>query len=177
MANVCTPKRLLHRHRRLRAVDVIGLQTRIARASAGNGERSLSGIFRLEGHRDHGSLTGNSASTARPTIAVICDWPTALILAMDEGDDLSVLRQEAAIGDIHQLQHLGVVVQLHRHGIDVLRAGDQQVHSKGVALSSLNGWRIKQETRCAAGVARLPAVERLAEAYRRLTDCGLAPAG
>ena len=74
---------------------------------------------------------------------------------MDDGDDLSILREEAAIGHVDELQHLRVVVHLDRHGIHVLRAGDQQVDGKRLVLFGLDRRRIEQEIRCAGGLRLL----------------------
>ena len=68
--------------------------------------------------------------------------------------DLVILREEAAIRHVHQLQHFGIVVQLHGHGMHVLSAGNQQIHCKCVALCGLYGWRIEQEAGSAAGRVR-----------------------
>ena len=92
--------------------------------------------------------------------AVICDCPISFILAMNQRYGLAILREEAAIRNIHQLQHFRIVVQLHRHGMHVLGAGKQQIYGKGVSLDRLNGWRIKQEAGCrpaALGGAGCPA--------------------
>ena len=49
-------------------------------------------------------------------------------------------------------EHLGVVVHLDGHRIDVLGAGDQQVHRESISFDRLDGGRIKQETGRTGGV-------------------------
>ena len=134
----------MNRDRRLRAVDRDRLQARIARSASSDGQGSLSICFRLESHGDDRALPGNSSRAGRPRG---CDLRLSdgFIFAMSQGDDLAVLREEAAVRDVHQLQHFRIVVQLHRHGMHVLRAGNQQIHHKCVALRRLNGWRIEEE--------------------------------
>src|SRR5579864_277045 len=144
-------RKLLHRHRSLRPVDGDRLQPRITCSTACDGKRSLSGGPSLESYRDNGSLAGNSAGAAGPRGSDL-RLTHGFVLAMDESDNLSVLREESSIRHVHQLQHFGVIVQLNGNRIDILCAGDQQVHGKGVALFRLNLWRIEQEAGIASGI-------------------------
>src|SRR5262249_1127028 len=128
------------------------LQAGIAGPSASDRERSLAGFLRLEGDSYDGTLTGDSARAAGPRRGDL-RLPDCLVLAMHQSDDLSILRKEAAIGNIHELQQLGVIVQLYGHGIDILRARDQQVHSEGISLIRLDGRGIEKEARCSPRIA------------------------
>ena len=75
---------------------------------------------------------------------------------MDQRDSLPVLREESAVGNVHQLQDLGIVVQLHGDGINVLSAGNQQVDGEGVPFRRLYSGRVKQETgRGSRGLTRI----------------------
>src|SRR5256714_4248242 len=135
---------LLNGYRRLRPVDCDGLQARIARPSASDGQGSLAILFCQECDRDHRALAGNScrAGWTRSRNLRLAD---SFILAMRQRYDLAILREEAAIGHVHQLKHFRVIVELHRHRMYVLCAGKKQVHYKCVALGRLDGWWIKQE--------------------------------
>src|SRR5581483_6275997 len=128
---------LLHRYRGLSAVDCYCLQARIASASASDRERSLAGGLRFKRERDHTSLTGDSGGSTRPRCGDL-RLAEHFVFSVNHGDDLSILREEAPIRDIHQLQHLRVVVHLDRHGVDVLCAGDEQVHGEGLTLVYLD---------------------------------------
>src|SRR5215471_2369586 len=85
---------------------------------------------------------------------------------MNQSDDLSVLREKAAVRHIHKLQQVGVVIQLHGNGVDVLRAGDHQVHRKCVALFHLNGWRVEKKIWRGRGAGALARRDR--RPHRRL---------
>ncbi len=93
---------------------------------------------------DHGALAGDSSYAGWPRG---CDLRLSdhFILAMRQGYDLAILREEAAVRHVDQLQHLRIIVQLHRHGMHVLGAGKQQIDHECAALCRLNRWRIKQE--------------------------------
>src|SRR3954454_485609 len=94
-------------HRCLCSVYRDRLQSRIAGAPTRDGQRRLTAGLGLEGEGDDTSLTGNPACPARPGGGNL-RLTESLIFAVDHGDDLSILRQESAIGYIRELQHLGI---------------------------------------------------------------------
>ena len=53
---------------------------------------------------------------------------------MHHGDGLPVLREETSVRHIHQLQFRRIVIHLHRNRINILGAGNLQVHGKGIAF-------------------------------------------
>ena len=54
-------------------------------------------------------------------VAVICKRAGRIVVAMHQRYRLAVLRKQAPVGNIHHLQDLGVVTDLQRHGIYILR--------------------------------------------------------
>ena len=89
-------------------------------------------------------MSGNAARAGGPGSGNL-RLSDGFVLAVNQGYGLAILGEEAAIRDVHQLQHFRIVVQLHRDGMYVLGAGNHQVHGKCVAFYRLNrGW-IKQE--------------------------------
>ena len=46
-------------------------------------------------------------------------------VAVDQGDRLAVAAEQAACVDVDQLQNLGIELDLQRHGVDVVRVGEQ----------------------------------------------------
>ncbi len=75
---------------------------------------------------------------------------------MHQRDGLPVLREESAIRHIHQLQLAWIVIDLQRHGVDILRPRDNHIDREGRALRLRRSSRIEQET-------ELPGVERRRE--------------
>src|SRR5271165_1555753 len=143
---------LLDGHRCLCSIDRDRLQSRIASSAPRDCQRSLALCLSLESKSDHRALARYSTCPRWPRGRDL-RLSNGLIVAMNQRHHLTILRQESAIGYVDQLNHLRVVVQLYWHGVNVLRAGNQQIHYKCVAFRYLNSRRIKQETcrstRCA----------------------------
>src|SRR5579871_421734 len=134
--------RLLHGNRRLRSVDGDGLQSGVTRPALRDGQGSLSAGLRLECYGHDRALSRDAAGTGRPLRRNVQPF---FILAMYQGHGLAVLREEAAIGNVHHFQQLVVIIQLYRHGENILCAGNLQVHDESAALRGGDLSRIEQE--------------------------------
>src|ERR1700726_1871898 len=99
-----TAPALLDCDRGLCSVDCDGLQAGIARSSSSDGQGSLSICLGLESESDHGTLAGNSAGAGRAGGRDRC-LSDGFILAVNQTDRLAILREEATIRNVHQLQH------------------------------------------------------------------------
>src|SRR5258708_747501 len=118
--------RSLDGHRRLRPVHGDGLQSGIARSAPRDRKRSLSARLRLESYGDHRAVSVNSTLSRRPRGRNL-QRAGSFVFAMHQRNRLSILREEATVRHIHQLQLGGIVVHLHPHRINILRPGNQQL--------------------------------------------------
>ena len=84
---------------------------------------------------------------------------------------LSVLREEPAIRNVHQLQLARIVIQLQRHRVDILRARNQDVDRESRALRLSDRSWIEQETgSCARRGGRRGRRIRSSRDWRRWTN-------
>src|SRR5206468_12806920 len=74
------------------------------------------------------------------------------IVAVNKSDGLPVLRQESAVRNVDDLQLVGIVVQLQRHGINVLSAREHYIHREGCAFCLGKGGRVKEECSASASL-------------------------
>src|SRR5581483_1476776 len=137
-------EKLLNINHGLRGRNLDSLHPCIARAAFRYGYGRLPGISGHEREGHHRALSRNPGRPRR-TRGRYLHGSAGCIVAVDQGHGLTVLRQEASVRNIHELKLAGIVVDLHRNGINILSAGEQQIHSKGRTAGNIDRRRIKHE--------------------------------
>src|SRR5439155_13477045 len=92
---------------------------------------------------DYSSLTRNSRRPRRPRGHYL---HSAVIFAMGNSYDLSILRKKTSVRNVRHLEELRIVRNLHRHLEDVLSAVQKHVHGEGGTHMLSCAGRIKAES-------------------------------
>src|SRR5208283_464633 len=102
---------LVHRHDRLRSACRDVLHAAVFQRGAINAQRRLAGRLRLERQGKHLSV-GSDAIAPRGTGSGDLQNPHHAVVAVNQGDRLTVLLQQRTVRNVQQLQDLRVIQNL-----------------------------------------------------------------